>query len=409
MAPLAHPSSVKEVATRRDGQEVNGGAAADLDCSKNICELQALYHRNKLLHEELRSMPWPLLTSFDAYGHTYVLPLQARSFSVAGAEVPQTSLVRYLAGFFDGDGCCHPSNTLLLYVSQSFDRAEILVLFRSVFGGGISRQSRGQGLKKPVLQWQLCGARASSAARLLAPHSIVKRRQLELAEDWLRVPSCREGLIPKMKALKLHDSCVESPCTWEYLAGFFDAEGNISVTAGRVRLVICQKFATVLQCVCRFLASELGCNLHVMPAKGHWRIAIASTPTSKRILQSMLQAGMVQKAQQARLALALTKENSPQIRELLFQLVGNQSFRRRLDQHGAERARKIVNAYQRTKRALNNGKHHEASAALHELESLKSDHKLKSTIFENEQLQAYILKLRKLQQEHIDPDRCENA
>ena len=395
---------MNEVAKHPCGYEADGGerTAVNWNLSGGSLQVQMLQQRNKLLHAKLRSMTWPLLTSFEAYGHTYGLPLRASAnFSTACAEVPQMTYLRYLAGFFDGDGCCtsHSRSSIFLSIHQSFDRAEILVLFRSVFGGGIGRGKPGRGLRKPILQWQLFGTNASNAAKLLAPHSIVKRRQLELANDSFQAQR-RQALKPRMKALKLHDSCVVGLCTWEYLAGFFDAEGNISVGEGTVNLFISQKFATVLECLCRFLDSELGCNLCVRHCRACWRLEVTTTYTSKRILQNMLQAGLVQKAKQARLALAVTPANSIHIRGLLFDLVGNQRFGKRLDHHGIERARKIRAACRRARYALRKGKQNEASATLQDVEILKSDHELQKARLENEQLQAYILNLRKLQLEH---------
>lgn len=64
--------------------------------------------------------------------------------------------LQYLAGFFDGDGCVSSHKlrpTMSIGVSDC--SAEILVLFRDVFGGGIYNLSRGRGLQKPSVKWLL--------------------------------------------------------------------------------------------------------------------------------------------------------------------------------------------------------------------------------------------------------------
>ena len=287
-----------------------------------------------------------------------------------------------------------------LQIGQSFDQAEVLVLFKSAFGGGIYKLEDGQGLRKPMLQWRVTGSGAVRAARLLAPHSLVKRRQLECAQDWVQL-SRRESVTQRVRSLKQHDSCVEGLCTWAYVAGFFDAEGNISVHgSGTLKLSLSQKFGNVLECLHRFLSGELEKGPGIRTCRrGCFILAVSATPTSKRMLQKMLQAGMVQKARQARLAIDLTKENLLQTRSQLFDLVGNQKLAKRLDAYGLERARKISNARDRARYAVIKGQQDKADAVLHEIDTLKQYHAFHKAGLENKQLRKYILKLQHMQQE----------
>ena len=391
------------VATPHARQDPRRGSGIELAVAPN--DLVSLHEENKLLREKLRSIKWPPLRSFQAYAHTYRLPVAAAApVSVPGAEGPKASHLQYLAVFFDGDGCCFADQrNFELKIGQSFDQAEVLVLFKSAFGGGIYKLSDGRGLHKPVLQWRASGSGAVRAARLLAPHSLLKRKQLECAEDWSQL-SRREPVVQSIKSLKQHDSGVDGLCSWAYMAGFFDAEGNIALQCnGALCLSLAQKFGSVLECLHRFLAGELGkFNSSGVRACTHgcFMLQVKATPTSKCMLQKMLQAGMVQKARQARLAIALTKENRLQTRNQLFDLVGNQKFAKRLDAVGAERARRIADASYRARYAVRTGQQDKASALLQEVETLKQAHAFHNARLENEQLRKYILKLQHMQQEH---------
>ena len=46
--------------------------------------------------------------------------------------------------------------------------------------------------------------------------------------QWPAAKSHREQCKAELRALKEYDSAVAGPCSWEYLAGFFDAEGSIA-------------------------------------------------------------------------------------------------------------------------------------------------------------------------------------
>ena len=393
------PVSRKEIAQPISKQRPGGSFFSIPLASDGL--LVACREENRQLRAQLRQIRWPPLTSFVAYGKTYALPFRSTvPCSVLDKNEASDLTMRYLAGFFDGDGCCYASCMVsTLQVSQSFDRADILVLFVSVFGGSIYREGSGQGLHKPLLYWQVAGSKAIRAARILAPYTIVKRRQLvELAQDWPRHSVDREACVERLKHLKQYDSSVDDHCTWEYVAGFFDAEGHIHVYGKcSVGLQISQKFITVLECVSRFLSQELGCNLKVKEHGNIFRICITTTSTSKSVLRNMLAAGMVQKAEQAHLALSATPENGEQVRSALFEMTGNQCFGRRRDKEGLERARQIVNVQARAKSAQQKGHLDKASCCLQQIQILKADHALQKARLENSQLKEYTLMLRKLQ------------
>ena len=362
----------------------------------SLAELQA---KNKRLRAELAEMRWPRVDSFCAHGKTYSLPYKAVGTPPCDrtAEIP-SGTVKYLAGFFDGDGNVHSTGSQCkLRVGQSYDHPEVLMLFLRVFGGGIYRFGRGKGLKKPTLAWVL--STSSWAAERLAAHSVTKQQQLDIAARWPNLSSAeRQRCHKKLSLLKQYDSGVENSCSWEYIAGFFDAEGSIGLTGceASVSLSVEQKFPTVLTILQRFLERKLEKDIFVARTGKAYRLQVAGGPHRRSILSSMLGAGLIRKAQQAKLALSLTNENALEIRRALHELSGNQWFARRLDEEGLNRARKIRSEAQKARHAAQSGRVDKAAAILKDIEQLKCHHTLQRALLENRLLQEYMRKMRGL-------------
>ena len=120
--------------------------------SASPCDtLQEVRRKNEDLRKLLKKTPWPKLKYFWANGRSYSLPL--RSGSREPSHRAAKARLEYLAGFFDGDGCVSCPVDLSgcqLSVAQSYDQADILMLFLETFGGSIARQGGGMGLRKPA-------------------------------------------------------------------------------------------------------------------------------------------------------------------------------------------------------------------------------------------------------------------
>ena len=364
--------------------------------------LKEVQRKNKQLRVQLSKSPWPDLKFFSAKGQTYGLPLRAESRDLP--RFPSKARLAYLAGFFDGDGCvsvnCNSSRSgCVLNVAQSFDQAEVLMLFYETFGGSITSQSGGIGLRKPCLRWMRCGRSAQKAASLLAPQSLTKRKQLLLAAQWPDATSRREECAAELRALKEYDSAVAGPCSWEYFAGFFDAEGYIhqSSMAASLSLKVYQKHPRVLKCLCEFLARVL-CTDATLAKSGEslHALRVGGLTSCKQVLQHLLPAGLLCKAKQAELAVGLTQENAPQVKAELGCLTGNQRFGHRLDACGQERARKILAVQKQVARLRKGGQLAEAFAKLGEVGVLKEEHGLLNAYLENQQLMKYTEKLQNL-------------
>ncbi|CAE7538556.1 AQR1 [Symbiodinium sp. CCMP2592] len=362
--------------------------------------LQEIQKENEDLRKELKKLPWPMLKYFWANGRTYSLPLRAESRDLS--HRPAQARLEYLAGFFDGDGyvgCETRLTGAALKVSQSFDQAEVLMLFRQTFGGSISRERRGVGLGKPKLQWQAYGQSARRAVRLLALHSITKQKQLLIAARWPKTKSLREDRKAELCALKQYDSAVAGPCSWSYFAGFFDAEGCIRLDprVASLQVKVSQKHPRALRSLRAFLQTTSGIDATLGNFTGYgYELWVCSLSKCKEILQHLLDAGLLCKVQQAQLALSLTPENAAEVRAELASRSGNQRFGRRLDAAGQNRARKILSAQRQVACLCRRGLEAEADAKQREVARLKDEHELRKARYENQQLLEYIEYIRHL-------------
>ena len=360
-------------------------------------KIEEVGRKNMQLRNILNRTRWPNLTCFEANGRVYDLPLR-KSCAELGAAKDAT--LRFLAGFFDGDGCvsCQSNFSLsgcTLCVSQSFDQAEVLMLLHNTFGGAITATGVGVGLRRPLLRWRVSGQSCRTAARLLAPHSIAKQKQLLLAAMWPESKAQREERKAQLRVLKDYDSAVAGACSWEYLAGFFDAEGCIHQQRGGASLclIITQKHPTVLECLREFLEQNRFADVslrNVRACPRMYELGICSLPACKQVLHHMLGAGLLGKARQAALAVTLTRQNAASIRAELAGLTGNQQFAKRLDNAGYARARRISAAQQQVACLERRGQRQQAESKQCEIEVWRHEHKLLNGRRENNQLFEYI-------------------
>ena len=379
-----------------------GAADLDLDLALPEDSLEAVRMKNKNLRARLQEMPWPRLTSFLANGQLYPVPWSPDpAFQTPFME---RCHLQYLAGFFDGDGCVRVSHgRSRLEVGQSFDGADVLMLYYAAFGGGIYNQRHGVGLHRPVLRWALHRKKlALEAASLLAQHSITKRKQLHIAANWPETRSCRRIAADELKVLKQFDSSMATrdSCTWHYVAGLFDAEGSISQHGkSSLRLGLAQKHSSVLECVRTFLACELGVEVYISRSPGGNQLQVGTISTCQRIVEKLLGAGLIRKKRQAELALNFKPENAEHTRAALSSLNGNQRLRTRLDEAGLDRAYDIQKTQKQADYAQKHGRHAQAANLLKEVEAMRFNHNTRNAERENWRLHDYICKIDGLQRE----------
>lgn len=374
------------------------GSLALADTSLNV-----LREENRQLRATLATIRWPPLNSSFWLNQTrYNLPLKSETDGVE-KDVPKVTgnELAYLTGFFDGDGCV---TMAALHVGQSIDGVATLMRLQQALGGSILRLKNGTGLQKPMLKWSLAGSRARNAASLMATHSIVKRRQLDIFAAQLGTAFDKVDCFVELAMLKRAESAVAAPCTWAYLAGFFDADGYIEQPRGRasLRLRMHQKHAMVLECVRTFLATEACIDARLYETRGRpgFELRINRTQSCKAALQKMLDAGLLRKAAQAKLALSLTSLSAEKVRSAMAQMVGNQGFEKRLDRAGLRRAALITHVQKLAGVNARSGQTSRANSLLADAEGLKREHAWLNAQRVNDQLRAYIDGIQAMHHEH---------
>ncbi|CAE7538462.1 unnamed protein product [Symbiodinium sp. CCMP2592] len=362
--------------------------------------IDVLRRENKLLRSELAELRWPQLHSFQARGRHYPLPWHPPAKSSVALSKAD---LQYLSGVFDGDGCalgCASRSTCMLSMTQSYDHAEVLLLFQDSFGGSIcSKRNSGTGLTKPTLQWQVYGAKARLAARDLSPHSSTKRSQLELIADWPNDPLQRIESDKKLRLLKTQDSAAEFRCSWGYCAGFLDADGCIWLSpTGSVFVQFSQKYPTVLEHIRNFMAEQAGVTAKTYQCNANlFTLRITKDSDSKRVLKCMLDAGLRRKAVQASLVVSSTHESVGHVREAFARCVGNQNFGKRLDEDGIARSVRITNLQMRVRYWKQKGQTEKAATVSKEIQVLQCKHRFLKAQLENRQLLEYREMLQHLQ------------
>lgn len=337
---------------------------------KSLVQIERRLSKLKSLQSRLH---WPAITSFEASGRWYSLPLSA--CAPPDADIPLQRL-QYLAGFFDGDGCVRAER---LSVTQVACHAEVLWLMREAFGGGIYKTRDGRGLQQPCLKWAAYGASSRLAARQLLSYSFAKRAQLELIPAEASSEESRRKLNEILTFLKSEDSNEQIACSWPYVTGFFDAEGNIYIRPAEVRaeLRMAQKHRTVIQWIRSFLQEELGGGIYFcQDSRGMHYLVISMQAHVHTTLNRFLENGLLVKKKQAEAALRLSKESHAELRGLSSPARGNQGKYRRHDENGDQRARELFLMRQRLNNYRAKGRDSTAKVELlsQQLDRLKEEH-----------------------------------
>ncbi|CAE8742855.1 unnamed protein product [Polarella glacialis] len=267
-----------------------------------------------------------------------------------------------------------------MWVTQSSAHAESLLHFHSAFGGSIIVSDMGRGLQKPCIRWVVSGGRARSVAAALVQVSVVKETQLEVAASWPSCLSIRKEMAGSLKIMKREPQCSSrSTCSWDYLAGFFDAEGSIHVKArcAAIQLEVGQKFENVLKIIHSFLIQECpGTGIRIHQQTSFTRLIVSNRETCQFILRRLLSSGLSTKRPVALLALGVSMSNHSHSRAAIASLVGNQARYSRLDEEGIQRAKQITSIKSRQRKELSSGRLELVDQLHQQVETLKQDHAL---------------------------------
>ena len=338
-------------------------------------------HREFLMERHQR-VCFPPPETISVNNETIKLPLPA----VEPVRTPSKEELEYLVGFFDGDGCVtmnSQNGRVHLSIGQSVDSVEVLLRFRSLLGGSIGRQSARTGSQKAVVQWQVYGSKMAAAAETLSRVPSMKQAQLLIAACGTVAKGERVMVAQELRKQKERECTPQQlpRCSWPYFAGFFDAEGSIRVLAHAASCTVAIKQVNpcVLVQLQRFLHAnglQSWCLYHYSQMS---LLVCNRLGECKRLLKELLVSGLLVKAEQAQLAIALTTERHLEVREAIMMLNGNQNRYNCLDSAGVVRAKKMerLRAKIRRREVPSAG---ENDALQRELEELREEHKLKTLI-----------------------------
>ena len=339
-----------------------------------------------------RRLRFPPLESFTVAGDkTYTLPLKALG---PPSRLPTQEELEYLAGFFDGDGYVsmqERTGRVSMGISQALDSVRVLIRFRDSLGGGIYSHNCRTGTAQAALGWQVHGTTMQHAAQVLCKVPSMQRAQLQIAAAGIIGKADRSDVAQKLRLLKQKDHVPTSfQSSWPYFAGFFDAEGSITVRGSYagLQVKVWQKNPFVLQELHSFLHSRELTNWKLRSmSDGCNALECTDLATCKLTLQYLLDAGLNVKQRQAALALSLTADSHKQSRDAIFELNGLQSKYKRLDDAGIERAKQIQSLYLKCRRASSK----QARELLQvKLEGLREEHKLQNLITKSVRLRRSI-------------------
>lgn len=297
---------------------------------------------NRLMQLQGR-ISYPPLKSITVGDETYQLPLKAVD---SAPQKPTQEELEYMAGFFDGDGCVaivRKTGQISLKITQNVDSAGVLLFFRGRLGGGIRVQSHRTGKHKACLIWQLYGSKLRHAAGLLGQVPSMKQAQLVIGANIVAKAHQVEVVEQLAQFKQKNHRPNRLKCTWPYFAGFFDAEGSVSVDPLHVRvcLQVGQVNPFVLDHLLLFLHQNGFESWRLYHSDQYSTLCCSETTASKQTLDMLLRNGLIVKKKQAELALSLTHDNYREVRKAIMGLNGWQMRYNRLDEEGSHRAKEI--------------------------------------------------------------------
>ena len=314
-------------------------------CFATASEWNRWHRRCHRLSQLQGRIKFPPPTSFTVEGVTHDLPMR----SVGPPQRhPTREELEYLVGFFDGDGCVtmrSGTGEIQLNIGQNIDSAHVLLHYRELLGGGISKHSIGTGKTKTMLMWRVCGSKMRHVAALLGQIPSMKQAQLKIAVGGNIEGPRRERTGEQLFQLKQRDHIAKQlKCTWAYFAGFFDAEGSVSVVPSCAGLVlnVKQNNPFVLKRLLEFLHGSKLDSWRLLEDQNCARLVCYDLATSKQTLKHLLDHGLLVKQKQAQLALSLNAANHKMVREAVMQLNGWQTKYSRLDEEGVCRAKELL-------------------------------------------------------------------
>lgn len=135
-------------------------------------------------------------------------------------QIPEQPInVQWLAGFMDGDGCIEYVNGYIRISIGQCNPKPLLICYARY--GGCMRVSKNTGEKSRVIfKWELVGEPTDKFLNDVKDHVILEKNRVDAALN-------NKVLVPSQKKLWNHDLAIR--LNDSYIAGFFDAEGEVDL------------------------------------------------------------------------------------------------------------------------------------------------------------------------------------
>ncbi|CAL1143939.1 unnamed protein product [Cladocopium goreaui] len=221
----------------------------------------------------------------------------------------------------------------------------------------------------------------------------MKQAQLEIAaaRPSGRVPLHERTLVTRrLKEFKLSTFAPQAlECSWPYFAGFFDADGSITVGTHRhsLHLSLLQKNPFGISHWLDFLHRQGHTCWYLRHTERGASLACGELATCRKSLELLLENGLLVKKEQAALAMTLTEANHKHVREAMFKFKGHQNRYQRLDEAGMDRAKHI---HQKVQKLHSRASEQLKARVQEELQVLRQEHNRQNLICKANMLRADI-------------------
>jgi len=243
------------------------------------------------------------------------------------------------------------------------------------------------------LKWQVSCLNARQVAGWLGSIASMKQAQLEIAaaRPSGRVPLHERTLVTRrLKEFKLSTFAPQAlECSWPYFAGFFDADGSITVGTHRhsLHLSLLQKNPFGISHWLDFLHRQGHTCWYLRHTERGASLACGELATCRKSLELLLENGLLVKKEQAALAMTLTEANHKHVREAMFKFKGHQNRYQRLDEAGMDRAKHI---HQKVQKLHSRASEQLKARVQEELQVLRQEHNRQNLICKANMLRADI-------------------
>jgi hypothetical protein len=137
--------------------------------------------------------------------------------------------MHWLGGFFDGDGCIENADNYVRVAIGQCDPKPLVLLYCRY--GGVMRMSKNTGENsRSIFKWELTGSHCEPFIKDISDYVILENKRVQLGNVATLDAETKLQHLDMMKSnVKLYDQTLDQRINDAYIAGFFDAEGEVQL------------------------------------------------------------------------------------------------------------------------------------------------------------------------------------